>query len=130
MAYLLAFPVFIILAMAQIGIVSQVHLLRGTGDLVMIALVAWTLNERGSSAWAWAMVAGLLISFVSATPMFAPLAGYFNPDRHCTPSAQADLASALTGNVSGDYAGHDYYSVHLSYRSQGDWDAFTLAGKP
>jgi rod shape-determining protein MreD len=76
MAYLLAFPVFIILTMAQIGIVSQLHLLRGTGDLVMIALVAWTLHERGNSAWAWAMVAGLLISFVSATPMFAPLAGY------------------------------------------------------
>jgi rod shape-determining protein MreD len=62
--------------MAQIGIVSQLHLLRGTGDLVMIALVAWSLHERGNSAWAWAAVAGLLISFVSATPMFAPLAGY------------------------------------------------------
>jgi hypothetical protein len=76
MAYLLAFPVFIILSMAQIGIVSQIHLLHGTGDMVMIALVAWTLHERGNSAWAWAAVAGLLISFVSATPMFAPLVGY------------------------------------------------------
>ena len=77
MAYLLAFPVIIILTMAQIGIVSQLHLLRGTGDLVMIAMVAWALHERGASSWAWAAVAGLLISFVSATPMLAPLAGYF-----------------------------------------------------
>jgi rod shape-determining protein MreD len=76
MAYLLAFPVIIILTMAQIGIVSQVHLLRGTGDLVMIALLAWTIHERGESSWAWAGIAGLLISFISATPMFAPLVGY------------------------------------------------------
>ena len=76
MAYLLAFPVFIVLTMAQIGVVSQLHLLRGTGDLVMIALVAWTLHERGDSAWAWAVVAGLLISFVSATPLYVPLVGY------------------------------------------------------
>jgi len=76
MAYLLAFPVFIILTMAQIGIVSQLHLLRGTADLVMIALVAWTLHERGGSSWAWAVVAGLLISFVSATPLYVPLIGY------------------------------------------------------
>ena len=78
MGYLLAFPVFIVLTMAQIGIVSQLHLLHGTGDLVMIALVAWVLQERGrdASAWAWAIVAGLLVSFVSATPMFVPLIGY------------------------------------------------------
>ena len=76
MAYLLAFPVFIILTMAQIGIVSQLHLLRGTADLVMIALVAWTLHDSGSSSWAWAVVAGLLISFVSATPLYVPLVGY------------------------------------------------------
>jgi rod shape-determining protein MreD len=76
MAYLLAFPVFIVLTMAQIGIVSQLHLLHGTGDLVMIALVAWVLHERGNSAWVWATVAGLLISFVSATPLFMPLVGY------------------------------------------------------
>jgi len=76
MGYLLAFPVFIVLTMAQIGIVSQLHLLHGTGDLVMIALVAWVLQERGNSAWAWAIVAGLLVSFVSATPMFVPLIGY------------------------------------------------------
>lgn len=76
MGYLLAFPIFIVLTMAQIGIVSQVHLLHGTGDLVMIALVAWVLQERGNSAWVWAAVAGLCISFVSATPMFVPLIGY------------------------------------------------------
>jgi cell shape-determining protein MreD len=76
MATLAAFPVVILLTMLQIGVVSRLPLLHGTADVVLLGLVAWSLHERVSSAWFWAVFAGLLVSMVSALPFLAPLWGY------------------------------------------------------
>jgi rod shape-determining protein MreD len=76
MSGLLAFPVLILLVMIQMVVVSRLPLLSGTADLVLLVLVAWSLHERVSTAWLWTAVAGLLMSFVSALPLFTPLVGY------------------------------------------------------
>ena len=76
MATLLAFPVLILLVMVQMVVASNLMLLRGTADLVMLVLIAWSLHERVRTAWLWAIIAGLLVSFVSAMPSLAPLIGY------------------------------------------------------
>lgn len=76
MAILLAFPLFILLLMLQTVAISQLPLLYGTADLLLVVLVAWGLQERVTSAWAWAIIAGLMVSFVSALPLLTPLLGY------------------------------------------------------
>ena len=65
-----------LLVMLQTIIVSRLPILLGTADLVLIALVAWALQERVKNAWAWTIIGGLLVSYVSALPYLTPLIGY------------------------------------------------------
>jgi cell shape-determining protein MreD len=76
MANLIAIPVLVILGILQTTIVNRLPLLHGTADLILLTLAAWSLQERVSSSWFWAILGGILVSFSSATPYFAPLAGY------------------------------------------------------
>jgi rod shape-determining protein MreD len=62
--------------MLQTIIISTLPLLSGYADLVLLVLVAWSLQERARSAWVWAIVAGGLVALVSAQPVWAPFAGY------------------------------------------------------
>jgi rod shape-determining protein MreD len=72
----LSFPILAIVLMLQTIVVSSLPLLSGYADLMLLVLVAWALQERARSAWAWALLAGVLVSFVSAAPLGTPLAGY------------------------------------------------------
>ncbi|HVN55377.1 MAG TPA: hypothetical protein VMT46_13670 [Anaerolineaceae bacterium] len=72
----MSIPVLIIMVILQIGVASQLPLLRGTADLVLVTLVAWSMQERVKTSWQWALVGGFLVSYVSALPTFAPLWGY------------------------------------------------------
>jgi rod shape-determining protein MreD len=75
-AYLLSFPVMVVVLMLQLAVVSQLPLLYGTGDLVLLALLAWSLQERSHNAWFWALVGGALVSIISALSFGAPLIIY------------------------------------------------------
>ncbi len=76
MAVLVAFPVFSLLLILQSAVLSRVTLLHGTVDLVLLALVAWSLHKRVQTAWHWGIIAGVLFSIVSAMPYGASLVGY------------------------------------------------------
>ena len=76
MANLISIPIMIILIILQTGIINRIPLLNGTPDLILLVLVAWSLQEKVNNAWLWALVGGLLVSLISATPFFAPLLGY------------------------------------------------------
>jgi cell shape-determining protein MreD len=76
LATILAFPVLVILIILQTTIVSRLPLLLGTADLVLLALAAWALQERVKNAWIWAMIGGLIVSFISAVPFLVPLISY------------------------------------------------------
>lgn len=67
-ANLLAIPVLVILAMVQTGIVSRLPLLHGAADLLLLAVIAWTLQKRVKNGWFWAAIAGALIGLISAIP--------------------------------------------------------------
>lgn len=69
----LSIVVFYIL---QTTIFSQTPLVNGTADLILLFLAAWSLQEQVKNSWLWTILAGLLISVVSAMPFFAPLIGY------------------------------------------------------
>jgi rod shape-determining protein MreD len=76
MATLIAIPILGVLLIFQSAVVSRIALLHGTADLLLLAVVAWTLQKRVDTAWHWSIIAGLLISFVSALPLGVALLGY------------------------------------------------------
>lgn len=75
-AALIAVPILGGLVVFQSAIVSRVLLLQGTADLVLLALVAWSLQKRAGSAWFWAVAGGLMVGYISALPFGAALVGY------------------------------------------------------
>ncbi len=76
MATLLSIPLLGVLVMVQTGIISRLHLLQGTADVILLALIAWALQERVKTSWWWTLVGGLMMSLITALPLFIPLIGY------------------------------------------------------
>jgi rod shape-determining protein MreD len=76
MATLLAFPLLAILVVFQSAIVSQVNLLHGSADLILLVLLAWALQPKVNNAIVWAVMGGLLLNIVTALPIGIPLIGY------------------------------------------------------
>jgi rod shape-determining protein MreD len=76
MAILIAFPILGGLLMFQSAVASQIPLMRGTVDLVLLALVAWALQKQVDTGWHWALVGGLLYSLASALTVGIMLLGY------------------------------------------------------
>lgn len=76
MAILIAIPLLSALLVLQSAIISHITLLHGSADLLLLAVIAWALQKRVDSAWYWSIIAGLMISFVSALPFGVALIGY------------------------------------------------------
>lgn len=76
MPILISIPILGLLIMFQTAVVSRIHLLQGTADLVLLVLSAWTLQERVSSAWQWSIIAVLLLSLTTALPLPALAVAY------------------------------------------------------
>jgi rod shape-determining protein MreD len=76
MSTLIAIPILGALLIIQTAIMSQVPLLRGTTDLVMVAIIAWSLQKSVKTAWQWGIIGGLLVSIITALPFGVPIIGY------------------------------------------------------
>jgi rod shape-determining protein MreD len=76
MAIFLALPILGLMVILQSAIFSQVHLLYGTVDLVLLIVVAWAVQERVKTAWHWGVIAGLLASLATAVPALAIITAY------------------------------------------------------
>jgi hypothetical protein len=76
MRNIIAFPFLGLAVILQSSVVSQVKLLSGYGDLVMVVLAAWALQDRVKSAWHWAVTACLMLAFVSRLPWLVLIVGY------------------------------------------------------
>lgn len=76
MRNIIAFPLLGLAIILQSSIVSQVKLISGYADLFLLILAAWALQERVKSAWQWAVVACLMIAFVSSMPWPIVVIGY------------------------------------------------------
>jgi cell shape-determining protein MreD len=69
----------IVLALAtalQSAIFSQIHLLQGVADIVLLTLAAWYMHEDAPASWVWAVLAGLMVGTLSALPWWLFMAGY------------------------------------------------------
>ncbi|MBN1373431.1 MAG: rod shape-determining protein MreD [Anaerolineaceae bacterium] len=73
---ILAVPVFLVVLMLQTTVMSTLPLLDGTADLVLLVLLAWSVQERVRSAVEWAAIGGALVGIISHAPLVAPIAGY------------------------------------------------------
>ncbi|RJP51620.1 MAG: hypothetical protein C4586_04185 [Anaerolineaceae bacterium] len=73
---MIAFPLLGLAVILQSSIVSQVKLISGYADLLLIVLAAWALQERVKSSWHWAVTACLMLGFVSGMPWPVLAAGY------------------------------------------------------
>ena len=76
MATFIAFPILGIAVILQTAILSRVPLLLGPADLVLLTLASWVLQEKVKSIWPWAVLAGLLVGWISALPFWIPLLAY------------------------------------------------------
>jgi cell shape-determining protein MreD len=76
MRALIAFPIIAILIILQTAIVRQVTLLQGSADLVMLVVLSWALQRRVTTAWHWGVIGAVLVSLVSAIPIYVNLLGY------------------------------------------------------
>lgn len=76
MAIYIAIPILGLLVVLEASLTSQMKLIYGTVDLVLLAVIAWAVQERVRSAWQWGLIAGLLVSIASALPPLATILGY------------------------------------------------------
>lgn len=76
MRNLVAVPVILLTVILQSAVISRVYLLSGIGDLPLVMVAAWALQEQVDSAWHWAAATGLLVGFVSGIPWMVPVIGY------------------------------------------------------
>ena len=68
MRNLIAFPLLGLAVILQSSIISQIKLLSGYADLPLIMLAAWALQQHVKSAWHWAVLACVMLGFVSSMP--------------------------------------------------------------
>ena len=78
MRNIIGIPLLALAVIAQLAIVSQFSLLAGYGDLVLVILAAWALQEGVTTAFQWAFLASIMVSLTSYLPWFIYLIGYFS----------------------------------------------------
>ncbi len=76
MRNVIALPLLGLAVILQSAIVSQFSLLAGYADLLLVILAAWALQEGVTTAFHWAFVASIMVSFASHLPWFIYLVGY------------------------------------------------------
>jgi cell shape-determining protein MreD len=73
---LIAFPLLALVVIVQSAVISRMTLLSGYADLMLVVVAAWALKADAISAWLWAILGGLMVSFVSGLPLLVAMAGY------------------------------------------------------
>ena len=73
---LIAFPLLALVVILQSAVVSQMSLLAGYADLMLVILAALALKADAASAWLWAILGGIMVSFVSGMPWPVTIVGY------------------------------------------------------
>lgn len=73
---LIGFPLLALVVILQSAVISQITLLAGYADLVLVVLAAWALHVESANAWQWAFLCGAFVSFASKLPWPVTFAGY------------------------------------------------------
>jgi len=73
---LIAFPLLAFIVILQSTVISHMTLLSGYADLLLVVLAAWALKADAVTSWLWAILGGVMVSFVSGMPWLVNMAGY------------------------------------------------------
>lgn len=76
MRNLIAVPVILLAVILQSTVISSIKLLSGFGDLPLVMLAAWALQDEVDTAWQWAVAAGALVGFFSGISWLVPVTSY------------------------------------------------------
>ena len=68
MAYLIGVPLLALLSVIQSTILSHLQLFEGRPDLVLLAVVGWSLAGRTEESMVWGMIGGLFLDLLSGLP--------------------------------------------------------------
>ena len=60
---------FIAAGFSQVSIFGRITLFHGTSDILMLFMIAWSINDRTKYSWIFAIISGLIMSYISAMPM-------------------------------------------------------------
>lgn len=75
-AHIVCAVLLVVFYILQSAVFSRIILISGAVDLILLFLIAWSLQERVKNTWVWTVIAGLLVSIISAMPFYAPLIAY------------------------------------------------------
>ena len=76
MGTIIAIPILLVVSVLQMVIISQLPLLHGNADLLLLTILSWGLNEKAKNVYIIAIFAGLLVGFISAVPFPLPVLIY------------------------------------------------------
>lgn len=76
-SYLIGFAGFLVTGMLQLSIVSQIKILSGNADILLLYLIVWCMYDRSKLLWLMVFVMAGLVSSVSALPAFIFMILYF-----------------------------------------------------
>lgn len=68
MVYLIGVPLLVILAILQSSVFSHLALLDGRPDLVLLAILSWSLAGRHNEAMLLGLIGGLFLDLLSGLP--------------------------------------------------------------
>jgi len=72
----LSVPFMLIFSVLQMTAISRINLLNGSADIILLAIAAWGIREKGRDVILWALMGGLMVSFISAMPLLSPIVPY------------------------------------------------------
>jgi cell shape-determining protein MreD len=76
MAILLVSAIFLFAMILQVAIISDIHLIQGTADLLLLIYITWSINKKTKFNIELALIAGMLVSFVTAIPYYIVIPAY------------------------------------------------------
>ena len=68
MSYFIGIPLLTLLAILQSVLMSHIELLDGRADLVLLAVISWSLTRRSEEAMVWGVIGGFALDFLSGLP--------------------------------------------------------------
>jgi len=74
--FLFSIPFLGLLVVIQSAVISQMRLLNGVADLMLLVLAALAVQDNVRNAWLWALVGGLIATLASALPFGVLLGSY------------------------------------------------------
>ena len=69
MAYILGFPLLILLAIFQSTLLGTFQFLEGRPDLILLAVIGWGLAGGSEEAMVWGLAGGVFLDMLSGVPI-------------------------------------------------------------